>query len=70
VAKAVCGIYVMVFIAAVGGALMGRSWSKQSHIISAVLAVFTYLMLFLLVYNIFIIYLRVTNNPMRKLRPG
>ena len=61
--------YVMVFMTGVGGALTGRAWSKRAHVISAVLAIFTFLMIFLVVYNVFIVYLRVTNNPMYTPKP-
>lgn len=56
--------YVLVFMSGVAGALTGRAWSKRAHVISAILAIFTFLMIFLVVYNVFIVYLRITENPM------
>lgn len=68
VAKSACAIYVLVFMVAVGGALTGKVWTKRAHIVSVMLAFFTVLLTFLVIYNVFIIYLRVTHNPMRPLQ--
>ena len=59
VAKLVCMIYCFVFFAAVGGALTGRQWSKRAHVVSVVLAIFTFLLILLAIYNFVVIYLRI-----------
>lgn len=59
VAKLVCMIYCFVFFAAVGGALTGRQWSKRAHVVSVVLAIFTFLLILLALYNFVVIYLRI-----------
>jgi hypothetical protein len=70
VAKLVCLFYCLVFFAAVGGAITGRQWSKQAHVVSAVLSAFTFLMILLVVYNVLFIYLRVTKNPLYVPKPN
>lgn len=70
VAKLVCLFYCLVFFAAVGGAITGRQWSKQAHVVSAVLSGFTFLMILLVVYNVLFIYLRVTKNPLYVPKPN
>lgn len=63
VAKAVCLIYTFVIFAAIGGALTGRSWSKRAHIISVILSIFTFVLTALVLFNLFLVYLRVAKNP-------
>jgi cellulose synthase/poly-beta-1,6-N-acetylglucosamine synthase-like glycosyltransferase len=57
-AAVVCLIYLIVFLSAVAGALTGRQWSKHAQNISAVLSIFTFLLLGLVAYNIVFIYIR------------
>lgn len=57
-------LYCFVFFSAVGGAITGRAWSKRAHVISAILAIFTFLMILLVIYNVLFIYLRITKNPL------
>jgi cellulose synthase/poly-beta-1,6-N-acetylglucosamine synthase-like glycosyltransferase len=58
VAAVVCLIYLIVFLSAVAGALTGRQWSKHAQNVSAVLSIFTFLLLGLVAYNIVFIYIR------------
>lgn len=59
-----CLLYVLVFFSAVGGAITGRAWTKRAHVISVILAAFTFLMILLVIFNVLIIYLRITKNPL------
>jgi cellulose synthase/poly-beta-1,6-N-acetylglucosamine synthase-like glycosyltransferase len=70
VAKLVCMLYCFVFFSAVGGAITGRQWSKRAHVISVVLAGFTFLMILLVIYNVLFIYLRITKNPLYVPKPN
>ena len=63
VAQVVCAIYVLIFFIGVAGALTGRQWSKRAGTLSAVLSIFTFLMFALVLYNIIVIYLNVSGNP-------
>ncbi len=58
VAAVVCLIYLIVFLSAVAGALTGRQWSKHAQNVSAILSIFTFLLLGLVAYNIVFIYIR------------
>jgi hypothetical protein len=70
IAKLVCMLYCFVFFSAVGGAITGRQWSKRAHVISAILAGFTFLMILLIIYNVLFIYLRITENPLYVPKPN
>ena len=70
IAKLVCMLYCFVFFSAVGGALTGRPWSKRAHVISVLLAFFTFLLILLVIYNVLFIYLRVTKNPLYTPKPN
>lgn len=59
-AAVVCLVYLLVFLAAVAGALTGKEWSKHAKYVSAALSVFTFLLLGLVLYNVVFIYLKVT----------
>lgn len=62
-AKLVGLTFVLVFLSAVAGALTGRQWSKYAHTVSAAFAVFNFMLLLLVVYNIFVIYFSFTSDP-------
>lgn len=64
VGKIVAMAYLMVFFVAVGGSLRGRNWSKHAYIVSIFFAIFNVLVLFTVLWNIFVIYLNFTGNPL------
>ena len=57
IAKVVSVVYLLVVLMAVGGGLIGSAWTARAHIVSAILAVFTFAMWGLVSYNIFVVYL-------------
>ena len=61
VAGIVCLLYTIVFLSAVAGALTGRQWSKHAQNVSFVLTLFTYLLFALVIFNVVVVYLKVTN---------
>lgn len=61
-AAVVCLVYTLIFFSAVAGALTGRQWSKNAHVISVVLSIFTFLLLGLVIYNILFVYIKVTSG--------
>lgn len=63
IAGAVCFIFVMIFFAAVAGALTGNNWTKSAHVISGAFAVFNFFMLALVVYNVIVVYSLMVDNP-------
>lgn len=50
-------IYVIVYLIAVAGGLTGAVWVKNAHVVSAILAFFTFGMFGLVTYNIVFVYL-------------
>jgi hypothetical protein len=62
IACVVCLVYTLVFLAGVAGALTGRQWSKNAHIISVVLSIFTFILLLLVIFNILNIVLKLFNH--------
>jgi len=56
-AKLVSIAYIMVFLIAVGGGLMGSSWTKNAHWVSGLLSIFTFGMWALVVSNVILVYL-------------
>ena len=55
--KVVSILYIMVYLIAVAGGLTGSVWTKHAHVVSAILAFFTFAMLGLVTYNIVFVYL-------------
>ena len=68
IARVVSGLFVLLYMAAVGGSLMGANWVNHAHWVSVMMGFFTYGMFGLALYNVFIVYLNLggegidTNN--------
>ena len=62
-AKGVVLIYTLVFLTAVGGALTGKQWAKRAHVVSAVLAVFTFILILLVIYTVLFVYIKIIPYP-------
>lgn len=63
IAGAVCFVFVMIFFAAVAGALTGNNWTKSAHVISAAFAVINFFMFCLVIFNVIFIYSVLVENP-------
>lgn len=61
-AKAISLVYIIIYLISVGGGLTGRPWTEKAQLISYVLAVFTYLLLILVIYNVLFVYLKLADG--------
>lgn len=57
VAKVVAIIFVLTYLAAIGGGLTGTNWTKHAEKVSFVLSLFTFTMWGLVTYNIIFLYI-------------
>lgn len=64
VGKLVALLYVLVFMVAVGGSLRGKKWSKHAYLVSIAFAIFNIIILFTVIWNVLVIYLAFTGNPL------
>ena len=65
-AKIVTLLYVFIFLGGVAGALTGKQWAERAGLLSATFSIFTFMLVFLVIYNILFVYLQITGNPAAK----
>jgi chitin synthase len=61
IARVLSIIYVLLYMLAIGGSLLGNVWTKYAHYISAAMGFYTYGLLGLVTYNIVVVYLDLNN---------
>jgi len=62
IARVVSIIYILFYLIAIGGSLMGGIWTKYAQYVSVCFGVFTYILLGLVCYNIVGVYLNLNQN--------
>jgi chitin synthase len=62
IARIISIIYILFYIIAIGGSLMGGLWTKYAQYVSICFGVFTYILLAMVCYNIIFVYLNLSGN--------
>lgn len=62
IARVVALVYVIVCLVAIAGGLAGSVWTKHAHHISRIFSFITFALLFLVSYNIIVIYLNLNTT--------